>query len=165
MPRSRPARHGPIEQLLEKPQGSTLKGLQLDHVFGDLVRDGSGKATMWVKGKSERVEVVFGPNYKSVVVYAPGGPNRDFICFEPMTGITDALNLAHKACIRSCSPVAPGGTWQESFLGPAERVLILFDTSCGRDIFNNTLWLTQSYYLTESPRSIWLSRSSISQWL
>ena len=105
----------PIEQLLEKPQGSTLKGLQLDHVFGDLVRDGSGKATMWVQGKSERVEVVFGPNYKSVVVYAPGGPNRDFICFEPMTGITNALNLAHKGVYKELQSVAPGGTWQESF--------------------------------------------------
>jgi aldose 1-epimerase len=85
----------PIEQLLPKP-GGTLQGLALDHVFGDLVRDASGKATMWVKGKSEKVEVVFGPNWKAVVVYAPAGAQNNFICFEPMAGITNAINMAHK---------------------------------------------------------------------
>jgi aldose 1-epimerase len=67
----------PIEQFLPKPQGGTLKGLSLDHVFGDLIRDGAGRATMWVQGKSERVEVALGTRYKAVVVYSPGGPNRD----------------------------------------------------------------------------------------
>jgi aldose 1-epimerase len=105
----------PIEQLLPKPQDSTLKGLMLDHVFADLVRDNSGKATMWVKGKSERIDVSFGPNYKAVVVYSPGGPNRDFICFEPMTGITNALNLAHKGVYKELQSIPPGQTWQESF--------------------------------------------------
>ena len=105
----------PIEQFLPKPQGGTLKGLALDHVFGDLIRDGAGKATMWVQGKTEKVEVVFGPNYRSVVVYSPGGPGRDFICFEPMTGITDAMNLAHRGLYKELQSIAPGQTWQESF--------------------------------------------------
>jgi len=105
----------PIEQLLPKPQGSALKGQNLDHVFGDLIRDGSGKSTMWVQGKSERVEVVFGPNYKSVVVYSPGGAGRDFICFEPMAGITNAMNLAHKGVYKELQYVAPGQAWEESF--------------------------------------------------
>ena len=105
----------PITQLLPKPEDGTLKGLTLDHVFADLVRDSSGRATMWVKGKSERIDVAFGPNYNSVVVYSPGGPNRDFICFEPMTGITNAMNLAHKGVYKELQYVAPGQTWQESF--------------------------------------------------
>jgi len=105
----------PIEQLLSKPQGGTLKGLALDHVFGDLIRDAAGKATMWVQGKAERIEVVFGPNYRAVVVYSPGGPGRDFICFEPMTGITDALNLAHRGLYKELQSIPPGQTWQESF--------------------------------------------------
>jgi len=105
----------PIEQLLPKPQGGTLKGLALDHVFGDLIRDAAGKATMWVQGKAERIEVVFGPNYRAVVVYSPGGPGRDFICFEPMTGITDALNLAHRGLYKELQSIPPGQTWQESF--------------------------------------------------
>jgi len=105
----------PIEQLLSKPQGGTLKGLALDHVFGDLIRDAAGKATMWVQGKAERIEVVFGPNYRAVVVYSPGGPGRDFICFEPMTGITDAMNLAHRGLYKELQSIPPGQTWQESF--------------------------------------------------
>jgi aldose 1-epimerase len=105
----------PIEQFLPKPQGSTLKGLSLDHVFGDLIRDAGGRATMWVQGKSERVEVTFGPRYKAVVVYSPGGPNRDFICFEPMAGITDALNLAHRGIYKELQYIPPGESWTESY--------------------------------------------------
>jgi aldose 1-epimerase len=105
----------PIEQFLPKPQGGTLKGLSLDHVFGDMIRDGAGRSTMWVQGKSERVEVAFGPKYKAVVVYSPGGPSRDFICFEPMTGITDALNLAHRGIYKELQYIPPGETWTESF--------------------------------------------------
>ncbi len=105
----------PIEQFLPKPQGGTLKGLSLDHVFGDLIRDSAGKATMWVQGKSERMEVALGPKYKAVVVYSPGGPNQDFICFEPMTGITDALNLAQRGVYKELQYVPPGENWTESF--------------------------------------------------
>jgi aldose 1-epimerase len=105
----------PIEQFILKPQGGTLKGLSLDHVFGDLIRDADGRATMWVQGKSERVEVAFGPKYKAVVVYSPGGPNRDFICFEPMAGITDALNLAHRGIYKELQYIPPGESWTESF--------------------------------------------------
>jgi aldose 1-epimerase len=105
----------PIEQSLPKAQGGTLQGLALDHVFGDLVRDGSGKATMWVQGKSEKVEVVFGPNYRAAVVYAPAGAQNNFICFEPMAGITNAVNMAHKGTYGELQSIAPGGSWTESF--------------------------------------------------
>lgn len=105
----------PIEQTLPKPQGGSLQGLSLDHVFGDLARDGSGKATMWVQGKSEKVEVVFGPNYRAVVVYAPQGANNNFICFEPMTGITNAVNLAHKGLYAELQSIPAGGSWSERF--------------------------------------------------
>jgi aldose 1-epimerase len=105
----------PIEEFLPKPQGSTLQGLSLDDVFSDLVRDPSGKATMWVQGKKERVEVSLGPNYRTVVVWSPGGPKNDFICFEPMAAITDALNLAHRGVYKELQSIPPGGTWRESF--------------------------------------------------
>lgn len=103
----------PIEQFLPKPQGGTLKGLALDHVFGDLIRDASGKATMWVQGTKERIEVAFGPKYKAVVVYAPAGQN--FICFEPMVGITNAMNMAQKGTYKELQSIPPGENWQESF--------------------------------------------------
>ena len=44
-----------------------------------------------------------------------GADGRDFICFEPMAGITNALNLAHKGLYKELQSVPPGGTWQESF--------------------------------------------------
>ncbi len=39
----------------------------------------------------------------------------NFICFEPMAGITNALNLAHKGTYKELQYIKPGGTWQESF--------------------------------------------------
>jgi aldose 1-epimerase len=46
-----------------------------------------------------------------------GGPanSPNFICFEPMAGITNALNLAHKGTYKELQYIKPGGTWQESF--------------------------------------------------
>jgi aldose 1-epimerase len=105
----------PIEKVIPNPQGGTLKGMKLDDVFGDLVRDASGKSTMWVQGKSEKVEVIFGPKYKASVVYFPAGPRQDFICFEPMAGITDSMNLAQKGLYKDLQYVEPGKTWEESF--------------------------------------------------
>jgi aldose 1-epimerase len=40
---------------------------------------------------------------------------RNFICFEPMAGITNAVNLAHRGVYKELQSVPPGGTWQESF--------------------------------------------------
>jgi aldose 1-epimerase len=122
----------PIEQLMPNPQAAALKDYDLDHVFGDLVRDASGRATMSVKGKSQKLEVMFGPNYHAAVIYAPNPPagqqnpngrggqnrppqNRNFICFEPMPGITDAMNLSQKGLYKELQSIPPGQTWQESF--------------------------------------------------
>jgi aldose 1-epimerase len=82
---------------------------------------------MTVKGKAQALDVVVGPNYRAMVVYAPKpaaasgqnpsapAPERNFICFEPMVGITNAMNLAHKGLYKELQSIAPGGTWQESF--------------------------------------------------
>ena len=105
-----------------------LREYNLDDVFGDLVRDEQGRSTMTVWGKAQRLDVVLGPHYRSVVVWAPspsgkgrGGQGdsppaeRNFICFEPMAGITNALNMAHRGQYKELQTIAPGGTWQESF--------------------------------------------------
>jgi aldose 1-epimerase len=105
----------PIERLLPNPRNASLKGLTLDDVFTSLIRDASGYATMWVQGKSEKVEVAIGPNYKAVVVYTPSGPRDKIICFEPMAGISDALNLAQKGIYKELQYIPPGENWQESF--------------------------------------------------
>ncbi len=105
----------PIEQFLPNPRSTPLKGLSLDHVFSDLIRDASGRATMRLQGKSETVEAIFGPNFKGVVVFSPGGAANNFICFEPMAAITDALNLSQKGIYKELQYISPGHTWQESF--------------------------------------------------
>ncbi len=48
---------------------------------------------------------------------APPNPlaTPNFICFEPMAGITNALNLAHRGVYKDLQYIPPGGTWQESF--------------------------------------------------
>jgi aldose 1-epimerase len=115
----------PVESFLPKPASVPLKDFDLDHVFGDLLRDGSGRATMTVKGKSQELDVVVGPHYRAMVMYAPKpvaggqGPtsaqSRNFICFEPMAAITNAMNLAHKGLYKELQSIPPGGVWQESF--------------------------------------------------
>jgi len=45
----------------------------------------------------------------------PTPGNKGFIAFEPMVGITNALNLAHKGIYKELQTIAPGGSWEESF--------------------------------------------------
>ena len=161
----------PIETFFPDPQNIPLKDYSLDHVFGDLVRDSNGRASLSVKGKTQKLEVMFGPKYRAAVLYSPGanpgsvpperggpapaapgpaaangrggafggsggrggafgGSGRDggggggggrgpqdpnFMAFEPMAGITDAMNLAQKGLYKEQQYVAPGATWEESF--------------------------------------------------
>jgi len=109
----------PISQLFPNPGAATLRDYDLDDVFSDLVRDSSGRAAMTVRGKTQRIDVLFGERWKSAVVWAPKptapGQDRNFVCFEPMAGITDAMNLAQKGLYSELQSIAPGGTWQESF--------------------------------------------------
>src|SRR5205809_2112026 len=75
----------PIERLFPNPHAASLRDYDLDDVFGDLERDARRRAVMSVRGKSQRIDVAFGSNYRAAVVWAPKG--RPFICFEPMAGI------------------------------------------------------------------------------
>ncbi len=95
------------------PEALPLAGAHLDDVFTGLVRDAWGRALFGVKGKKQRIAVLFGPKFTVGVVFAPKG--RDFICFEPMTGVTNAFNLAHAGLYPDLQVVPPGGRWQESF--------------------------------------------------
>ena len=45
----------------------------------------------------------------------PPPVDRNFICIEPMAGVTDAINLAHKGIYKELQSVPAGGTWRESF--------------------------------------------------
>jgi aldose 1-epimerase len=116
----------PIATFFPDPDAVTLKDFDLDDVFSDLVRDQAGRAAMTLKGKSQRLDIVLGPNYRAVVIYAPRpavnvttpadpGATRNFICIEPVAAIINALNLAHRGQYRELQSIAPSGVWQESF--------------------------------------------------
>ncbi len=104
----------PIERFFPDPARVALRGRVLDDVFGDLVRDSDGRATISAAGRAQRLDIVLGRNYRAVVIWAPGS-DRNFVCIEPMAGITDALNLAHKGVYNELQSIPAGGAWQESF--------------------------------------------------
>jgi aldose 1-epimerase len=90
-----------------------LAGVQFDDVFGNLVRDADGKARFWVEGKREKISVTYGAKYTVAVVYSPSG--KGFICFEPMSMITNGFNLAHRGIYKELQSVPAGGEWRESY--------------------------------------------------
>jgi len=112
----------PIENFFKNPQAAALKDYDLDDVFSDLVRDTQGRAHLFLKGKRQQLEVMLDANWRALVIWSPnpsvsrgtqGDPN--FLAFEPMAGITDAMNLAHKGLYNELQSIAPGGTWSSSF--------------------------------------------------
>lgn len=94
-------------------QPLALRGTQLDDVYTSLERNGEGMAEFSLAGGSSKITVLFGPKYYVGVVYAP--PGREFMCFEPMAGITNAFNLAHDGKYNQLQTIPPGAKWTESF--------------------------------------------------
>ncbi len=135
----------PIERLFPNPQSAALKDYNLDDVFTDLVRDEQGRAHARIEGKKQRLEILIGPNWRGLTVWAPNpagtgrGSNAfsvtppsplrlaplaqgkppaedpNFICFEPLAAIVNGLNLAHKGLYKELQSIPPGGTWAASF--------------------------------------------------
>jgi len=100
------------------PNPLPLKGHTLDTGFTDLDRDADGRAHFSIESGGMKVETLFGAKYPVAVVWeppAPEGQTRDFICIEPMTGITSAVNLQHEGKYAALQTVAPGAKWSESF--------------------------------------------------
>jgi len=90
-------------------ESTPLVGRQLDDVFGGV----DSAEEFWVEAKGQRVSVRFGPKFPIAVVYAP--QTRDVICFEPMTGVTNAFNLARAGTYKELQSIPPSGNWAESF--------------------------------------------------
>ena len=103
----------PIERFFPAPQAAALAAYSLDDVFTDLLRDEQGRATIAVTGKSQRLDIGLGPNYRAVTLWSP--KERPFICIEPTAGIINALNLAARGLYKELQSVPPGGTWRERF--------------------------------------------------
>lgn len=102
-----------VRKKMDLPQPFSLKGGKLDDGFVSLRRDADGTSTFFVEGGGERVSVIYGPKYPVAVVYAP--PGKDFICFEPMTAITNAFNLHQDGKYPELQSIPAGGEWHESF--------------------------------------------------
>lgn len=110
----------PIERRLANPRSVALKGLTLDDGFSDLERDAQGRAVVTLKGERQQVDVVLGPKFTVVLVYLPqvpaaGASTRGSVAIEPMAGVTNSMNLAHKGLYKELQSVPPGGSWEESF--------------------------------------------------
>ncbi len=100
------------------PNPLPLKGHTLDTGFSKLDRDAEGRAHFSIEARGRKVETLFGPKYPVAVIWEPPPPpgeTRDFICFEPMTGITNAVNLNHEGKYADLQILAPGAKWTESF--------------------------------------------------
>ncbi|MCX7605261.1 MAG: aldose 1-epimerase [Bryobacteraceae bacterium] len=109
------ARLIPTGQTAPLPYAKRLKleGVVLDDVLDDLKRDPDGMARFRVEGRRQKITVEYGAGYGVAVVYAPAG--REFVCFEPMTAITNAFNAAHAGWYRGLPHVAPRGRWSGAF--------------------------------------------------
>ena len=86
-----------------------LKDYDLDDVFGDLVRDARGTRDDVGQGPKSSSSTSPSAELPRVVIWAPKPAVREFICFEPMAGITDAMNLAQRGLYKELQCIPPGG--------------------------------------------------------
>lgn len=107
------AETAPTENQFPNPLEFPLAGAALDHVFGGLIRDADGSARFSLVGKQERIDVFFDDKFDTSVIYAP--TRGAFVCFEPMAGITNALNLQHRGTYNALQSIEAGQTWQGTF--------------------------------------------------
>jgi aldose 1-epimerase len=95
-----------------------LKDRTLDDGFTDLERDTEGRARFSIESGGKQIEILFGPRYPVAVVWEPDlppGQTLGFICIEPMTGVTNAINLNHAGKYPDLQAIPANGKWTESF--------------------------------------------------
>ncbi len=89
------------------------KGREFDTVFAGVDSADTFEVRGEASGRSQKIALRFEPKFPVAVVYAP--PGQQFICFEPMSGVTNAFNLAHRGLYQQLQTIPPGGRWEESF--------------------------------------------------
>jgi aldose 1-epimerase len=103
---------------VELPNPIPLKGRTLDDGFTDLERDARGMARFSIEAEDKKIEILFGPKFPVAVIWQPAlppGQASGFICVEPMTGPTNAINLNHAGKYGELQTIPAGGKWIESF--------------------------------------------------
>lgn len=103
----------PTENFLPNRQNLMLEKTFLDDLFSDLERGSDGLGRVSVKGRTQKVEVVYGKEFDFAVVYAP--LDRTLICIEPQTAPTNAFNLNHEGRYPGLTVLEPGRTFKASF--------------------------------------------------
>jgi len=104
----------PTEKFLPQlTQGVVLDKSFLDSGFMELERDAQGLGHIWVKGKAQKVEVIYGKEFDWAIVYAP--LDNTLICIEPQTGPTNAFNLDHEGKMKSLIVLEPGKTFKATY--------------------------------------------------
>ena len=78
-----------------------------------LERDSRRLGRISIKGQTQKVDVVYGPEYDVAVVYAP--LDKDLICIEPQTGPTNCFNLNHEGKYPGLIVLEPGKSFKASF--------------------------------------------------
>lgn len=99
---------------VDLPNPLPLRDRTLDDGFTDLERDAQGLAFFSIQSGDKEIELSFGPKYPVAVVWEPAQP-ASFICVEPMTGVTNAINLNHVGKYPALQTIPAGGQWAESF--------------------------------------------------
>jgi aldose 1-epimerase len=103
---------------MDLPNPLPLKDRTLDDGFTDLERDAGGRARFAIEAGEKQIEILFGPRYPVAVIWEPASPpgqTFDFICVEPMTGVTNAINLNHAGKYPDLQMVPANSKWTESF--------------------------------------------------
>jgi aldose 1-epimerase len=105
------------------PDPMPLKGRTLDDGFTDLERDAAGSARFSIESGENKIKLTWGAKYPVAIIWEPampGGKALDFICVEPMSGITNATNLNHAGKYPDLQTILSGDKWTESFFIQAE---------------------------------------------
>jgi aldose 1-epimerase len=100
------------------PNPLPLKGRTLDDGFTDFMRDADGRALFRIESGDKRIDLLFGLQFPVAVIWEPGsmmGQAMDFLCVEPMTGVTNGINLNHDGKYPALQTVPANGKWTGSF--------------------------------------------------
>jgi aldose 1-epimerase len=104
----------PTDTFLPGATTSLTLGRQfIDAGFADFKRDPEGLGHIWTKGKTEKIEVVYGKEFQDAIVYAP--LDHTLICIEPQTGPTNAFNLEHECKFKGLDTLDPGRTFEATY--------------------------------------------------
>ncbi len=108
----------PISESKDLREGAYFDVLKLDDVLTDLGNGPTVQCAILDEPAGLQVTERFPAAFRELVVYTP--PNRDAVCLEPYTCVTDAINPEPRGIDTGWRVLAPGGefrTWIEISAG------------------------------------------------